>query len=216
MHYGKRSFLFSSYFTAVGIQLILHTATFRSGVLTPKHLILHGLHPRSTIKSLSMAATLGMLLFFSILTLPILIIYQMGVQFKGLFRPKIHERTSKNLQLLGMFWSATFWDFKISILWKTISVWYTAHQHVGDKLALSQFSHIWCNNCFVPERADGGFKMWFNKDVEKISDLQCSTQFDVISAHISCVKDMVFKCNFITLNIFTLNTHIWNTYLLFH
>lgn len=51
----------------------------------------------------------GCYFFFSILTLPILIIYQMGVHFKGLFRPKTHERTSKNLQLLAMFWSATFW-----------------------------------------------------------------------------------------------------------
>ena len=60
---------------------------------------------------------------------------------------------------------------KNPFLKNTISVWYSAHQHVGDTPALSQFSPIWGNSCFIPGRADGGFKMWFNKSVEKISDL---------------------------------------------
>ncbi len=62
-------------------------------------------------------------------------------------------------------------QLKNPFLRNTISVWYSAHQHIGDTPALSQFSLIWGNNHFILGRADGGLKMWFDKGVEKISDL---------------------------------------------
>lgn len=52
-----------------------------------------------------------------------------------------------------------------------MSLWDYANQHAVDAPELSQLCPMWGKYCFVPGRADGGFKMWLNKGVEKISDL---------------------------------------------
>uniref|UniRef100_A0A8C6SR27 Reverse transcriptase domain-containing protein n=1 Tax=Neogobius melanostomus TaxID=47308 RepID=A0A8C6SR27_9GOBI len=53
----------------------------------------------------------------------------------------------------------------------SINTWYKAHEHVGDMPSISQFSPIWGNTLFTPGRADGGFKIWADKGVQKIGDL---------------------------------------------
>lgn len=47
-------------------------------------------------------------------------------------------------------------------------MWFSAHQYVQDTPELSQFSPTWGNNCFTLGRADGRYKILFNKGVEKI------------------------------------------------
>lgn len=97
---------------------------------------------------------------------------------------------------------------KNPFLQNTISVWYSAHQHIGDTPALSQFSPIWGNNYFIPGRSDGGFKMWFDKGVEKISDLYAEDT--LMSYNQLCEKyDIPRKhfYKFLQLKHFVLSTH---------
>uniref|UniRef100_A0A3Q1EDZ2 Tubulin-specific chaperone E n=1 Tax=Acanthochromis polyacanthus TaxID=80966 RepID=A0A3Q1EDZ2_9TELE len=51
------------------------------------------------------------------------------------------------------------------------NVWYRAHQHVGDLPPISHLSPIWGNVCFKAGRADGGFRTWAHKGVQKVADL---------------------------------------------
>lgn len=53
----------------------------------------------------------------------------------------------------------------------TIDIWFKAHKHIGDTPPISQFSPIWSNAQFTPGRADGGFKVWAGRGVQKIGDL---------------------------------------------
>lgn len=53
----------------------------------------------------------------------------------------------------------------------TIDIWFKAHKHIGDTPPISQFSPIWNNTQFTPGRADGGFKVWAGRGVQKIGDL---------------------------------------------
>lgn len=53
----------------------------------------------------------------------------------------------------------------------TIDIWFKVHRHIGDAPFISQFSPIWGNEQFAPGRADGGFKTWADKGVQKIGDL---------------------------------------------
>lgn len=50
----------------------------------------------------------------------------------------------------------------------TIDIWYKAHQHIKDAPPVSCFSPIWGNAFFRAGKADGGFKIWARKGVQKI------------------------------------------------
>lgn len=97
---------------------------------------------------------------------------------------------------------------KNPFLRSTISLWYSAHKHVGDTPALSQFTPIWGNNCFKPGRADGAFRMWFNKGVENISDLY--VEGNLMSYNQLCEKYDIPRKNFfkyLQLKHFLLSMH---------
>lgn len=97
---------------------------------------------------------------------------------------------------------------KNPFLRNTISVWYSVHKHIGDTPTLSQFTPIWGNNCFTPGRADGGFRMWFNRGIEKILDL--FVEGNLMSYNQLCEKYDIPRKHFfkyLQLKHFILSTH---------
>lgn len=51
----------------------------------------------------------------------------------------------------------------------TTYVWFKAHGHMGDAHRISQYSPVWGNTQFTSGRADGGFKAWADKGVQKVT-----------------------------------------------
>lgn len=79
------------------------------------------------------------------------------------------------------------------ILINTISVWCDVHKYLGQCNTLSCFTPIWGNKFFKPARSDPGFKMWFDKGLQKIEDFyrekdlmsftEIVSQFDIPKKH---------------------------------
>lgn len=88
---------------------------------------------------------------------------------------KIEQASIKNLPLKLYLYSADQKTLKKitenPFLKNTIVIWFKAHQHINETPLISRFSPIWGNTQFKPGRKDGGFRIWFNKGVQKISDL---------------------------------------------
>ena len=87
-------------------------------------------------------------------------------------------------------------------------MWYSAHQQVGDTPALPQITPIWGNYCFKLGRADGGFRMWFNKGAAKILDLYA--EGSLMSYNQLCEKYDIPRRHFfkyLQLKHFILSTH---------
>lgn len=52
-----------------------------------------------------------------------------------------------------------------------IAVWYKVTNYFVEPSSLSVFSPIWGNDFFSPGKADGGFKAWAKKGLQKIGDV---------------------------------------------
>uniref|UniRef100_A0AAR2INH7 Reverse transcriptase domain-containing protein n=1 Tax=Pygocentrus nattereri TaxID=42514 RepID=A0AAR2INH7_PYGNA len=84
----------------------------------------------------------------------------------------IEQTSVTNLQLNQYLYSASPANLKKMtknpFLKNTIDIWYRAHQYVGDTPPISRFSPILGNTFFKAGRADGGFKIWADKGVQKL------------------------------------------------
>lgn len=79
------------------------------------------------------------------------------------------------------------------ILINTINVWCDVYKYLGQCNTLSCFTPIWGNKRFKPARSDPGFKMWFDKGLQKIEDFyrekdlmsfaEIVAQFDIPKKH---------------------------------
>lgn len=52
-----------------------------------------------------------------------------------------------------------------------ISVWHESQVELGVTPVLSQLFPIWGNAMFTPGKSDSGFKLWWQKSIQKIADL---------------------------------------------
>ena len=88
----------------------------------------------------------------------------------------IEQASVSKLPLSLYLYSADFKSLKKKtttnpFLKNSIGIWFKAHRHIGDTPPISQFSPIWDNAQFTPGRADGGFKVWADRGMQKIGDL---------------------------------------------
>lgn len=90
---------------------------------------------------------------------------------------------------------------KKTFLKNTIDIWYRAHQYMGGIPPISPFSPIWGNTGFKAGRADGGFKIWADKGVQKLADLYKDGNFLHLSSY---AKHITFQRN-ISINTYKLN-----------
>ncbi len=92
--------------------------------------------------------------YFSVEALPAWVSAEQS-SVPNLLQPYLYSKTNKNLK------RTTGNPF----LKNTIDIWYKAHQHIKD------ISQQYSSTYFRAGRADGGFRIWADKGVQKTEDL---------------------------------------------
>lgn len=83
------------------------------------------------------------------------------------------KKTSSSLPLNSSLYSAKLKELKSvthnPFVKNTTLVWYEVHKYINEMPVLSQFTPIWGNSNFTPDKQDLGFKIWAKKGLIKIS-----------------------------------------------